>query len=749
MKRLVYVLAGLLILLHLGSCTEESTVPAPTTPRTFTYTYCLPNANDELNIVLDSVSADIVSITDVPSWLTLEQNGSSDTHPVLRIATAQGEPNINHEATVTVTLNDGNTVRIKFYQGLNFIPDENSNEAFLSDWENQDTVLLYTEHGFEQTFTPWARSYSSTVIPDDVRKNVKKKDGWEMAFSTLGQTAGRDLNYFGLYNKYLGILRVFYFVTDASTNGTEHSFEINLGSNKPTMKYPFYNALAYSIPTSHTSVNNALDLSGTNNLQTFKVWTTPYTSMSSSAITTGWTAFDIDMSGYVPAGKDYLSSSEAISIACRTVTNQEISLAGLISADISGKYSSAATSASSSSGLCSTLSSMSGQLTTIQNSILAQIDKAVSGKPYSAPFYYAGAICNTASYVYDWIMGDDGLNEETVDSLPGKIELNLTGEISLNGYIKSFSSNQISPLTFETSVFRTTNPNTSVGKGVWNLAEDPVVYIVDDHYLGATKRINLTVGKDHTYLTSEGQDNEMRLISFLDPTTVKLNLNTELFPDAEDVEVVCYYGVYPYQSKGHTDQYRNLMQLSEPATIDLVDRNKMKEGDIYRTTNSGNKMTYHQIAKETLISRALDEKASLCSTVKQKGSNYKYYGRLLSEGTDSLHAFMMDPQVFFPVSSDGTTIYDGETPDFVVSVFVTFRSNGRNYQFSRRFLPQVKLISGNDLKTMQTKLQQYVTDSKNGKEINFVNNGMSIGVKHPNATNQMEKTLNILQQILQ
>lgn len=232
--------------------------------------YNVANGEDELSVVLDSLNSPIASIANPATWLSVEQTGTQDGHPVIRIKAQESQPNVQKEAQLILMAEDGNMVELTVCQGFNFVPDSNSNDKFLTDWENQDTVVIFSQYGFERIFTPWSDTYSSVTIPEDICRNVKKKDGWEMAFCALGNDAGRDLNYFGLYNRYLGILRVFYFNTDASGNGTEHSFEINMGTSNPTMKYPFYNALAYSIPTVHSSVNNAVDLCGTGILQTFK-----------------------------------------------------------------------------------------------------------------------------------------------------------------------------------------------------------------------------------------------------------------------------------------------------------------------------------------------------------------------------------------------------------------------------------------------------------------------------------------------
>ena len=92
---------------------------------------------------------------------------------------------------------DGNMVELTVCQGFNFVPDSNSNDKFLTDCENQDTVVIFSQYGFERIFTPWSDTYSSVTIPEDICRNVKKKDGWEMAFCALGNNAGRDLNFTG------------------------------------------------------------------------------------------------------------------------------------------------------------------------------------------------------------------------------------------------------------------------------------------------------------------------------------------------------------------------------------------------------------------------------------------------------------------------------------------------------------------------------------------------------------------------
>ena len=732
------------------ACSDDDATPIPTPDiRTYHYLYNVPNGDDTFTVVLDSVNSPIANIENPSSWVTVKQAGDQNGHPVIQIQTQSGQPNTENTVKVILTMADGNTVELTLCQGYSFVPDNNSAEEFISNWEKQDTVVIYTKGKYETIYTPWSSSYSSSTIPEDICRNIKKKDGWEMAFCALGDRMGNDLNYFGLYNRYLGILRVFYFTADASGTGSQYNFEVNMGkTSTSSKKYPFYNALAYSIPTSHKNINGNMDLSGSGQNITFKTWANPYSSMTSQALAIGWTAFDIDMSGYTPTGNDFYNSKENLQISCRSLVNQGITLSGEISADVSGKYSSATPSVSSSSGISSTIASLGSLLGDVQNSALAQIEHTLTGSPLDVGFYYAGVACNAASFAYDWIMDNGELNEQNIDSMPGKIELNLTGNLNLKGYIQGFASNNVASINITSSVFQQTNPNSSVGKGVWSLAEDPVMYVVDDHFLGSARRINLTVGDNHTYGTSEGASNEMRLVTFFDPRSVKLNINTELFPDISDIQVTTYYGVYPNAEKGHTSKFRSLLQLETPSYVNLVNHNSVKPGSIFRTTDSGNKMAYHQISKESLVSPSVDGDADDCRMVKQTGSDYSYYGRLLDAGQDDSRAFIIDPQVFFPVSEDGKTIYDAEIPDFVVSVFVSFKSGGRTFRFSRRYLPIVKLISGSDVNNKEAELTEYSNKCEKNAPINYLNGGNSLGVTHPNGKAQVEKTLKVLRAII-
>ena len=327
-----------------SSCSDSNTEGISNTPRTYYYRMVIPNADDVQTMVIDSISSDIAEVSNTPSWLSVAQNGNQDGHPVIEITTKMNANDAVNDAKVLIAFEDGNSVELSVRQSYLYRGGNNAADDFLTNWESMEKVCIGINKLSGSTYdtiwanTPWNREFISTSIPMDVARNVKKSDGWEMAFSTLGETSLNDANYFALYNKYLGLLRIFYYITDATGSGSEVSFAVTMGSpSKTTTKQPFYNMLGYSIPMSHDQVNTRSNITGSNS-SAFFTYAAPYTisGIGGSTLTKGWGAIDIDMSAY-PKDKDlFLNSGEAISIECSTISDAKISLGGTLTSDIKG-----------------------------------------------------------------------------------------------------------------------------------------------------------------------------------------------------------------------------------------------------------------------------------------------------------------------------------------------------------------------------------------------------------------------------
>ena len=731
------------------SCSDSDLGNNTALARTYYYSTVLPNADDEQYIVLDSLQADVSEIANTPQWLTVSQSGNEDGHPILCLKTSPTASNAESNAKVLLTIADGNRVELDVRLSYLYQGGSNTNDDFATNWENLDKVTIYTNHQYESVYTPWNKTYTSSTIPLDISRDVRKKDGWEMVFSTLGDPNIMDANYFGLYNKYLGIFRIFYYITDATGNGSELSFATTMGSaTKPKTKTPFFNSLAYGIPMNKASeVQLSTNVTGSN--KSFFTYSTPYTvsGVGGNTLTRGWGAFDLNMSAYTGDASLLQGSNESLTIECSTINNTNISLSGSLSANIAGEFTQPyAVSSSSGNGLSSTLASMGTFLGDVRNSALAGIEKALTGSNVNTAFYYAGMLCNGASMVSDFILSNLEIDEDEIDSIPGKIELNLTGQIDLSGYARSRVQNNVPSLSVMNSVMKESGSH--IGEGVWSLQESPVVYIVDDHFLGTPKRVNYMMNEDGGYTTLLGTDNQLRFITFLDPSSIKLNINTNVFPDISDVNICTFAAVYPDENAGHSQGYRYMMKLDATPTVNLAEPSKFSAGKMFRSNDATNKMAYHQAEPSKFISETLEESASKCSIVKQQGSNYRYYGRVLTGSSPSDKKVIIDPQVFFPMSEDGSSITNGEVPDFVVCVYVTFKSNGNNYAFFQRYLPEYKLISGTNLKTKKTELETYSQKSKAQEAVGTLYNNAAVKVYNYNGHNDLAKTLSILNTIL-
>jgi|GEM_PF-964233 len=84
-------------------------------------------------------------------------------------------------------------------------------DGFDDNWENRSNITLTNGAVVE---LPWVRS-AVTDIPVSVREDIKKEDGW-----TFVKTSNTDLgsDYMIFYNKYSGLLKVFYYNNSSVIN---------------------------------------------------------------------------------------------------------------------------------------------------------------------------------------------------------------------------------------------------------------------------------------------------------------------------------------------------------------------------------------------------------------------------------------------------------------------------------------------------------------------------------------------------
>lgn len=780
MKRRIFLISLLALVsvsasFLVSSCKDDDEVNDSYSPGVYHYQLTIPNSDNEIAIVLDSISSSVKLITECPEWASATVIDSLvNGHQVLKITFMQSAPNTQNQGQIVVMSEKGDKVVLLLNQAFRYVNDINGSTEFMTNWQNQDSVYIYSGGASKYVRLPWSKGVSMTTLPLSICKDIKKEDGWEMAFSTLNLSSYEDGNYFALYNRYLGILRVFVYVSDPSTNGSEYSFSVWMGDTKCKNKYPFYHSLAYAIPCNHQNdVNRYANLLNDNNgSATFKEYASSYS--NTSTLEKGWTAFDITASAYCPENENWADKDdEKMTIACRTKKMENISLSGAITAAITGNYSSAeakeSSAASSNNGISSFLDAASSFLSGnyvsgalgIAGWLKTKIESAGKEEESAEKTDVLGlvntgisktcSVMNVASSVLNSMFKNTDYPEETVvDSMPGKINLNLTGDISLSGYLESLTSNSVPTLSIGAGDM---GKNSHFGQGVWNLSSDPVIYMVNDLMVGDNKRVSMTVINDTTYGYIGVENSHLRMVTFFDPSSIKLNINTKVFPNLSDVSVVCDYGVYLDERVGYTQKFLNLTNLKNRPTLKVV-----KSGEnmtVYQTTSSDNKTKYLTLPHTQFYDFG---DTTGRAVVEQTGSyfNHHFYGKPQEVGSGK--RVMFSPQVYMPYSietggeSKNSKVYNGMIPDFVVFVTVSFTAeengNKKTYVFSQRFLPKIVEISSDDLKSKYQELETYANNCVAGNAINTLSNNSNVEVKHPGGSCAVQKNLSILKAIL-
>ncbi|MCR4789461.1 MAG: hypothetical protein K5839_00105, partial [Treponemataceae bacterium] len=360
-------------------------------------------------------------------------------------------------------------------------------ETFWNDWENME-FLSINDRGVLDTkvAAPWNNRASLTLMSEAVCKDRRKRDGWEMAFSLMNKEGYPDTNYFALYNKYIGTLRIFYYCNvDVAGSGSDFAYDVVFETDSGDFK-SFYNSLRYGIPF-NTSVNKNVDLLGGGISQTFHVLATPYSEIGMTTLRKGWHAFDIDLSAY-SQGKHFVIDGTRLKIACKSVSNSSVSLGtdiiGKIDGDMAATIKKEAVMAKS-DGIGGILSNISACLGDTFQSSLASIEAAICGGPFGSMNKYslwASSAFNMAAKVANYLTGTPDNVPDPELKLTGSFNLKLGATANTNGYITASVSNNVPQVTIRSDSF---NPDSHIGEGVWQITNSPVIYVMNNRLLSS------------------------------------------------------------------------------------------------------------------------------------------------------------------------------------------------------------------------------------------------------------------------
>lgn len=750
---LILLAAGLLAL----SCSDKETEGARVT-KNYSHALSVINENYYELLVLNELSepVTVVSVNNLPYWLSVEaQEGvNKNGHPVLKL-NVKKEDGMQEERQIegSVTLSNGDVIHLTVKQGSDLPTGFNDggvlascNTEFEADWascKNISLVISYVDvNGRTQVTTtevalPWAQdALPQEWLPEDEAQSmVINKDKWELVFNLTGIESRPNYNYFGMYNKYSGLLRIFYYMDEAhmpASAANDHMWSLNFSDD--LAEYPVFQ---YGLPY---SVNVSLPYKmvvGYPNIQYITSATTNQMSRQGKVIPRiGWWAYDVDMSqlrpkslasrgGYITPGmllfaQDNVFLNSIMNGDIEGSINGKIDLQGLLPAkankaglaftDIFGIASSFCGAGGMSALFAGTATNPSGSYA--QGGIMAALNMA-------------GMM---ASQINPGSISDD--DKENLGKIELQAQLNMTAEVETQGTIggersTNIASPKISPMYFKAG--------THFGEGVWNIQNHPVIYVLGDAFWSNVKNF-LTYSKGtekdgsgkvvRTYYKTvkDPQTVNMRLVSFMDPTSIgNVLLNNNVYDANAPVEVNQSFGVYPGASVGYTKGYREglgVKQQTSPisdAAFNTSQNNKFVlvqrpvDDDLFKYDVPEE---YSSIMAPRL-SQQID--ATNVNLARQYFGPSMYFYKV-NPGVDEVDQvqYVADPQVKLPFvvrdvqDKDNLKkkeedrekeylLYDPDYVDWVTTVSLRIVQGENIFIMNRQFMPEVRVISYKDI----------------------------------------------------
>lgn len=530
---------------------------------------------------------------------------------------------------------------------------------------------------YRKEMLPWAIDKGISCesnLPLNFCNDVTPENGWDLVANFCGDYNNPDTHYFVLYNKYLGKLRYFYFIPrNVRTEANDHNWEIQMNTNVAQ-----HSVFGYAAPIKNNM--SRPDLIKAEQGGYWAQFVTPYTSTSNDLgqqmPKSGWYAFDVDLSVY-RGDKQKVTARDLLKTTIYGYKSSNVDLYGKMTADIKGDMKLEKCCVNTTSGVFGPLEDILGQANAIKSFIGGAKDvysSLMSGDVLGA---IEGGI-SVAKQGCD-IMGIDyGAETTGFNGYKGDINMKLDGTIDMSGTINNRCDIVGIANTLQ-SVSYYDIEKTTMGQGVWNLEEAPVVYHtnasvfwtyedMDNKIYWADK--NSPFGGNNFWYDNNRRTKPYRSqVCYFDPTSIKVVLNPNVFTPAEiaSAKVYATCGVRKNAKVGSTEAYRTVQGLGssqynpcgyfeyanrsyDEAPFDALSSHKDKLG--MKTASKFDVQTYN-------------------------GKKYGAFGR----GDDS---YLMEPQLL------GEENAPDMMPAYEVNVTLIVMHNDKPIVYSRTYLPQYK-----------------------------------------------------------
>ena len=427
---------------------------------------------------------------------------------------------------------------------------------YLYDGVGSDTVDAYGRSGYSLVPLPWYRGTKQTNIPNGFCDEIMPQNGWEWVFNSCGNRAVKSSNFFGVYNKYTGILRIFYYMPEGFRSGNDHVWQVSMTDNLAQRSMWAYGNPTGRIITQKANMNQPSD-------GTFVNYVAPWVDyMSKDGLivpNAGWWVFDVDLSSYHPI--TYLAQ-DIIKLQMRSWDVSHVSLYSTLTAKLDGTVKATMKLEETAQKSSSTAQGVLMGLTAAANAGSA-IANFLTGN-WGMGFSSVAQLLGTGTQMAGFFGENVGQTKYGID---GTISLGCQGTIDTDGFI-SKSTPVVGVASPTLSVKDFDLKNTHIGQGVWNLKHPPVVYY-DKVYesLNYDQSMAHRTNADFPYCGSF-------VVNFFDPNSIELDLNPNVFKEEDiewmEVEAMCFgraqeqFGIHSNQQKSQAEKYAEAYGVPYP-----------------------------------------------------------------------------------------------------------------------------------------------------------------------------------------
>lgn len=778
MRIFLFSIGLTLLLAAFSSCSDKDITatdidtPVPVGPSEYQQIAYMGDGTLQRLKVVDGLFGDLADITCSASWLTVKQDGQDgEQRPVIQL-TADGECDEDRTATVTLTSKDNKKVSILVEQyalsgansGEKRLPEVTTlNAKFYENWfEGTDGSVYITVSDSKNTWhtvaLPWADNGQGTVpqsICDEMRL---RKHEWRLVYSTLGLEKTSGGNFFVLLNTKQQKLRFFYYIPARYIdNATSASFSLKVYNRNGKISMALNGNEPVEMPdTVQNSGKVTLDNNYSNDGQKIDLVPIGTGSGDNFAITSGWTCFDAKVDhAYTDVSKEALEDPETILSLIPSTTMRadiktkfvDVKTTGNLKLDgvsLIRKGGAAQAIGTFFNGLGSNIFSVGTGLSNVLN--LPQSGDPTGGvmQVLGGVMGFGGTLANTVAAASDSKQNFQG--SATVD-------LKTTG--SLEGTITCTPITSLHALSFNASAFKydwssllknpkkwtpdSTNTNTRTDAntntdtntlptyGLINLKQNPVVYVSEDRLLYNPAKYPAHYEVDYNgdlIHCDTGDDEQLRYISFLDPSSIEVLINKETMDfkfDYAEISTCLFVNSAP------TEQY------TEPSPY--VGFYQLKNDDIRITTNDGSdsflrlfseedKQSMKLVAckneeiptvevaegKESIGGFTMSELACKDSTITslEDGFKYRYYG-LTGSFFNGNKRIVADPIIYVPTDKTQKFFFNKSNlgPVFMsLCARLIHKSDTTMLIVAKKFKPEVRAFKRSEISEIRSRIEK-------------------------------------------